>query len=134
VKAADLRGNRVDVLNGTEQAGLAGEVSTKLAAAGLTADQVGNTPPRPVTTIQVAPGREDLGRQVADLLGGRMPVEENPRLAPDRVVVLLGSDYPALGGGQRVTGPPMLRLDGPPKLRSSPPQPPISAGGVPCIN
>jgi hypothetical protein len=128
----NLTGNRVDVLNGTDKPGLAGQVSAKLVAAGAAADQVGNTASRPRTTVQVAPGMTDLGQQVADLLGGAPAVEENPRLAPDRIVVLLGADYPA-SGGERLAGAPMLRL-GDAKAGSAPAPPPISADGVPCIN
>jgi hypothetical protein len=122
----------VDVLNGTDKPGLAGQVSAKLVAAGAAADQVGNTASRPRTTVQVGPGMTDLGQQVADLLGGAPAVEENPRLAPDRIVVLLGADYPA-SGGERLAGAPMLRL-GDAKAGSAPAPPPISADGVPCIN
>ena len=128
----------VDVLNGTDVTGLAGEVSSRLVTAGFLRGKTDNARPRRTTMIKVSPGRIDIGQQVADMLGGGIPVLTEEGLAADRVVVLIGTDY-APRRGDRLSGPGLLRLDGgraaapPPRLPA--PQPsPISADGVPCIN
>jgi LCP family protein required for cell wall assembly len=131
----------VDVLNGTDVAGLASEVSNRLATVGFIAGNVDNTAALENSVIKVAPSRATIGERVSALLGGRIPVRTDPKLAEDRIVILLGADYRAQSGN-RLTGPPPLRLDGatartaPPPARAvpPPPAPPINANGVPCIN
>lgn len=128
----------VDVFNGTDVAGLANEVTTLLVEAGFTAGENGNTDPRWVTMIKTAPGQDEVGERISALLGGDIPVLAEPKLADDRIVVLIGADY-ADRTGDPLTGPPLLRLDGarsagPPMRPSSAQQTPISADGVPCIN
>jgi hypothetical protein len=87
--------------------------------------------------IKVSPGRLAVGQQVADMLGGSIPVLTQQGLPANRIVVLIGTDY-AARRGNRVTGPALLRLDGghpAAPLRLPTPQPaPISADGAPCIN
>ncbi len=128
----------VDVLNGTEVDGLAGEIATRLTEAGFTAGETGNTEPRQTTMIKVAPGRAAIGEKVSDLLGGDIPVLAEQGLAGDRIVVLIGTDY-ASPTGNRLTGPALLELDGgraaaQPSRLTAPQPSPINADGVPCIN
>lgn len=120
----------VDVLNGTDVNGLAGQVSTRLVAAGFAAGKTGNIAPRRTTMIKVAPDRSAAGEQIAALLGGDIPVLAEQGLAGDQIVVLIGADYPTRTG-DRLAGPAILRLDSTP---AGPQPPPINADGVPCIN
>lgn len=128
----------VDVLNGTDVDGLAGEIATRLTEAGFTAGETGNTAPRQTTMIKVAPGRAAIGEEVSELLGGDIPVLSEPGLAGDRIVVLIGADYSSRTG-DRLTGPALLELDGgraaaQPSRLTAPQPSPINADGVPCIN
>lgn len=133
----DPQGHTVDVLNGTDVTGLAGKISTQLVAAGFHAGKTDNAESRQRTTIKVSPGRIDIGQRVADLLGGGIPVLAQQGLAADRIVVLIGADYPSRRG-DRLGGPALLTLGGspaaPPPRLPAPRLSAISADGVPCIN
>ena len=138
--AAHTVGQRhiVDVLNGAGVADLARQLLTRLSAAGFTAGQTGDTSPRDHTLIKVAPSQHAIGEQVSILLGGGIPVEADPALSGERVVVLVGRDYPARFG-DRLAGPGLLRSQAAvspaaPRPVQPPPAPPITADGVPCIN
>ncbi|MGH3902759.1 MAG: LCP family protein, partial [Pseudonocardiaceae bacterium] len=128
----------VDVLNGTDVDGLAGEISTRLTEAGFTAGETDNTEPRQTTMIKVAPGQAAIGEQVSELLGGDIPVLAEQGLAGDRILVLIGTDY-ASPTGNRLAGPALLEMDGgraaaQPSRLTAPQPSPINADGVPCIN
>jgi LCP family protein required for cell wall assembly len=125
----------VDVRNGTDVAGLAGQVLQRLVAAGFTAGKTGNTTPRQFTMIKVAADREAVGEQISELLGGGIPVLDEPTLAGNQIVVLLGSDYPTRAGARLAAGPlPRPDGSGPPPPATAPHSPSITADGVPCIN
>ena len=156
-RAAPVTRYIVEVRNGAGADGLASRVAGKLAAAGFEVGDVTDTAARDGTVIEVAPDQGAVGERIATLLGGGIPVQANPALARDRIVVLLGADY--TGPGQRgIAAPAVLRLDGatvsthPALTRSAStqparfravrlseaqapdPTPPITADGVPCVN
>ena len=132
----------VEVRNGTGTDGLASQVAGELTDAGFEAGDVTDTAARDGTVIEVAPGQGAAGERIATLLGGGIPVQADPALAPDRIVVLLGEDYTG-PGQQGVAAPAALLLSGsaqPARFRAvrlseAPnPTPPITADGVPCVN
>lgn len=127
----------VDVLNGTDVDGLAGEISTRLVTAGFTAGKTGNIPLRKITMIKVAPNRAPVGEKVAALLGSGIPVLAEQELTGDQVVVLVGADYPARAAGRPADPPIPLLAGARPQLADPAPArrpSPINADGVPCIN
>ncbi|MDQ3987589.1 MAG: LCP family protein [Actinomycetota bacterium] len=133
----------VEVRNGTGTDGLASQVAGELADAGFAAGDVIDTAARAGTVIEVAPGQGAAGERIATLLGGGIPVQADPALAQDRIVVLLGEDYTG-PDQQGVAAPAVLRPGGatattqpastqPARFQADPP-PPITADGVPCVN
>lgn len=126
----------VDVFNATGVTGLAGRVSGELAAAGFDPGGVGNAEPATTSVVRHASGESGRGSAVADALGG-LPTEEDPSVPPGTVQVYLGDDY-AGPGTQELAGGPLLRFDGaaaagPAPRQAPPPQPPLTAGDVPCV-
>ncbi|MEE1930159.1 LCP family protein [Streptomyces sp. TRM 70351] len=88
---------RVQVLNGTERAGLAGEVAQELGRAGFQIVGTGNAPEKTPRTTLAHP--EGL-RGHADVLAGRLP---EVRMAADGtspgvVTLVLGDDFTGLRG------------------------------------
>jgi LCP family protein required for cell wall assembly len=134
-----VQAHTVDVLNGTDVAGLAGQVSAKLIAAGFTAGKTGNIPLRQVTLIKVPPRGNPIGEQISTLLGGGIPILVEPELTGNQVEVLVGADY-LNRTGSRTTAPALFKQDGAgaaPRLdgaAAARQPPPINAAGVHCIN
>ncbi|MFP5019965.1 LCP family protein [Pseudonocardia phyllosphaerae] len=117
-----------DVGNGSGRTGLAAGVAGVLGQNGIATGQVGNAPDRTTSVVRYGAADGDAGaRKVAGALGG-IGVEQSEGVAPGRVQVLIGTDYhgpgdsgagaPAAGGG----------------AGGAPSAPPITAGGVPCID
>ncbi len=127
----------VDVLNASGATGLAGRVSEELTAAGFGPGVVGNAEPATTSVVRHAPGEADRGAAVAEALDD-LPTEEDPGLGPGTVAVYLGADYGG-PGTQDLTGDPVVRFDGtaavaPAPKQAPPPQPPVTAGDVPCVH
>ncbi|MPZ66722.1 MAG: LytR family transcriptional regulator [Pseudonocardiaceae bacterium] len=136
--AGDNAATTVDVLNASGATGLAGRVSEELGAAGFGAGVVANAEPATTSVVRHAPGEADQGGAVAEALGD-LPTEEDAGLVPGTVAVYLGDDYGG-PGTQDLTGDPVVQLDGSaavapaPKQAPPPPQPPLTAGDVPCVD
>ncbi|MGH4009183.1 MAG: LCP family protein [Pseudonocardiaceae bacterium] len=133
----------VDVLNGSNQTGLAKSVSEQLAGQGFTQGAVGNTPARATSVVRYPTGEQAAGQAVAGTLGG-LPVEEGSSLATGTVQVYLGRDYPG-PVKPRIAGASFLRVDGSTntgrqiadtgRAVSVPaPRPPMVRGDLPCVS
>jgi LCP family protein required for cell wall assembly len=122
----------VDVRNASGAGGLAGRVLDELAARGFTRGEAANAAMRTSSLVRHAPGDQDAGRRVAEALGG-LPVEPDSNLAAGHVRVFLGEDYRG-PGVQQLSGGPLVRLDGAPHAQQPNPEPPITAGNVPCVD
>lgn len=115
-----------DVGNGSGRTGLAARVSGILGQNGLTPGTVGNAPERTTSVVRYSQADGDAAaRRVAETLGG-IGVEQSDAVAQGRVQVLIGTDFDEPGGSPSATG----AAGGPP----APSTPPITAGGVPCID
>jgi LCP family protein required for cell wall assembly len=121
----------VDVRNATGVSGLAGRVLDELATRGFTRGEAANASTRALSVVRHASGEQDAGRRVAEALGG-LPVEPDSKLPAGRVRVFLGMDYGG-PGAQRLSGGPLVRLDGAARAQQ-PAEPQITAGGVPCVD
>jgi LCP family protein required for cell wall assembly len=123
---------QVDVRNSTGTSGLASRVAGKLAAIGYRRGTVDNAEKGETTrstSVHYPPGSSAAAQQVARLMGSAT-TEEDPRLPPGAVRVLVGSDFsmsdmrssPGSSSSGRATSPP------------PPPAPPITPDGVPCVD
>lgn len=115
-----------DVGNGAGTNGLGARVAATLAQNGIPTGSVSNAPNRATSVVRYSPADGDAGaRKVAEALGG-LGVERFDGVAPGRVQVLIGTDFggatPASGGAAPTATAP------------APATPPITAGGVPCID
>ena len=147
VSDRDISSVVVSVFNATTRGGLATRVMEVLAGKGFRTGQTDNAPRRQDRSeIVVGPGGRAVGEQISTLLGGLPPVVEDPKLAPDRVKVVLGADY--IGpGAHALADAGLVRLDGTAWLRQPTPSPspsatpaagdddaPITAEGITCVN
>ncbi|MBP2366000.1 LCP family protein [Pseudonocardia parietis] len=115
-----------DVGNGSGATGLAARVAGTLGQSGITAGEVGNAPERTTSVVRYSQADGDAAaRRVADALGG-IGVEQSDAVAQGRVQVLIGTDFDAPDSG----GTAGAAAGGGP----APSGPPISGGGVPCID
>ena len=135
----DRRSVVVEAANGTRRPGLATRVLDTLADAGFRVGEPDNAPPRKMTQIRIGPGARPVAEQISSTLGG-VPVVNDPSLAANRALILLGTDYDG-PGAEPLAGPGLLDLDaathqaGPTQTRQPPiPDDPITAGGIPCVN
>ncbi|CRK62206.1 Cell envelope-associated transcriptional attenuator LytR-CpsA-Psr, subfamily A1 (as in PMID19099556) [Alloactinosynnema sp. L-07] len=100
----------VTVLNGSGRTGLAAEVADSLTGQGFKTGETGNAAARAKTVIRYARGDKPAGEAVAGALDGTFLIEEDANLGKGKVTVLIGKDFPQ--AGQRLTGDPMVRLNG----------------------
>ncbi|HEX2131917.1 MAG TPA: LCP family protein [Actinophytocola sp.] len=122
----------VDVRNGSNTVGLASSVRDDLAAKGFNPGEIGDATVRSSSVIRYAPGEESLARYLADELAGEFLLEEDASQLPNRLRVVLGTDYqgPTAGfAGDRVVG--QHQPSAPP---SPPVEPQITADGINCVN
>jgi len=122
----------VEAANGAHSPGIAARVLGVLAKSGFRVGEPDNSPPRKTTEVRVASGNHAVGEKIASALGG-LPVVEDPSLAADHALVLIGSDYEG-PGAQALANIPLLRLDPPTQHQSADPNAPITANGIPCVN
>ncbi|MEJ8281507.1 LCP family protein [Pseudonocardia spirodelae] len=115
-----------DVANGSGVTGLAAQVADTLGRDGFTPGEVANAPDRTTSVVRYSQADGDAAaRRVAEALGG-IGVEQSDAVAQGRVQVLLGTD--------RATGSRTTAAAAAPAAAAGPSTPPITAGGVPCID
>ncbi|MFI6097298.1 LCP family protein [Lentzea sp. NPDC051213] len=122
----------VQVYNAANVQGLANQVMNTLAAKGFqrglvaSAQELGDT-----TVVRYAAGEEGSARKVAGELGPNVTVEQNASVRKGQVQVFVGTDYQSPADGEDVDpqGAP-----GTPSVPSSSSVPPITAGGLVCVN
>jgi LCP family protein required for cell wall assembly len=118
----------VGVRNASSVQNLATTVLGELTDKGFKEGSTGNTESAGQTVVQYPAGEQANGQRVAKALGGHSTPQEDSTVPSGSVRVVLGSDYKGVGsqpsgaGGQASAGPP------------PPPQKPITADGVTCVN
>jgi LCP family protein required for cell wall assembly len=122
---APAPGPVVDVRNASGVTGLAAQVQRTLTAAGFGQGTVANTAHRSSSVVHYGPGDRTQAQRVAQLLGG-MPVSADDTLTPGQLRVYLGADYSASSSPTSVRPAAFVRPLATP--------PPITAGGVTCVN
>lgn len=87
----------LQVLNGTNRAGLAGSAAEELREAGYTVSEIGNAARQyDETTVFFQPGEERLAEEVAAFVGTDIILPAPDNLQDDiPVTVVLGADYEA---------------------------------------
>jgi LCP family protein required for cell wall assembly len=121
----------VDVLNGGNTAGLAGQVSTALVSAGYTAGKVGNTSPLSTTEVLYGSGSAAAAGQIASLFN--VTAAASTTVAAGHVEILLGADAAVPDVGATPTSSPS---SSPSPLPTTGPQggAVTAANGIPCVN
>lgn len=123
-----------DVGNGSGTTGLAAQVAGTLSQNGIATGTVGNAPDRSTSVVRFAPADGDAGaRKVAGALGG-IGVEQSDGVAAGRVQVLIGTDFAADDGGSGAASAASAGTSAAAGPSGAPTTPPITAGGVPCID
>ncbi|MBW0127802.1 LCP family protein [Pseudonocardia oceani] len=116
----------VNVRNGSEAGGLAGDVRGYLTGLGFTGGTVDNTDPAATSVVRYSGADGEAARSVADQLGG-IDLETDGTVPQGHLLVVLGGDF----------DPSVLPAPAPVVDASAPPPPvqaPITAAGVPCID
>jgi hypothetical protein len=129
----------VDVRNASDTEGAAARVVAVLSAQGYARAVAGNAEaPAPRSEVLFGPAGDGAGARVARSLDD-LPTRFDPTVPPNTVRVLLGADYD--GPGAARTPPPATGatgatggLTGGEVAPVPPPQPAITAEGVPCID
>ena len=127
-----------DVSNASVRTRLAAAVQGLLDDGGVVPGALGNTPSAAPSVIHVAAAEQARAQQIAELLGG-IPVQRDATIPAGHAQVLLGRDYdgPQASGStpQAVDGSTAAPAPGDDAPGAPPAQdPPITAGGVPCVN
>ncbi|GGU65158.1 LytTR family transcriptional regulator [Lentzea flava] len=122
----------VNVYNAAGVQGLASQVQNALVAKGFKRGFVDSAPQNSDTTVvRYAAGEEGAARKVAAEVGPNVTVEESASVRKGQVQVFVGSDYSAAAGDEDVDP------QGVPGTSSTAPSssaPPITAGGLVCVN
>jgi len=123
----------VDVLNGGNTAGLAGQVSAALVSAGYTAGKVGNTSPLGTTQVLYGAGSAAAAGKIASLFN--VTAAASSTVPVGHVEVLLGADatLPNVSASASATPTPS---NSPAPLPTTGPQGgAVNANnGIPCVN
>ncbi len=123
----------VDVLNGGNTAGLAGQVSAALVSAGYTAGKVGNTSPLATTQVLYGMGSAAAAGKIASLFN--VTAAASSTVPVGHVEVLLGADatLPNVSASASATPTPS---NSPAPLPTTGPQGgAVNANnGIPCVN
>jgi LCP family protein required for cell wall assembly len=121
----------VDVLNGGNTAGLAGQVSTALVSAGYTAGKVGNTSPLSTTQVLYGAGSAASAGKIASLFN--VTAAASSTVPAGHVEVLLGADATVPNVSASATPTPS---SSPSPLPTTGPQGgAVNANnGIPCVN
>ncbi|MBW0117269.1 LCP family protein [Pseudonocardia abyssalis] len=116
----------VNVRNGSEAGGLAGDARTYLTGLGFTGGTVDNTEPAESSVVRYSGADGEAARSVADQLGG-IDTARDDTVPQGHLLVVLGGDF----------DPSVLPAPAPVVDAAAPPPPvaaPITAAGVPCID
>ncbi len=119
----------VDVFNGGNTAGLAGQVSAALAKAGYGAGQVANTSYRTTTAVSYGSGASANAGRIAAMFG--VTATASSSVAAGHVEILLGTSatVPHIGSSSKTKAPSVV-------IPSKGPQggAVIAKNGIPCVN
>jgi LCP family protein required for cell wall assembly len=122
----------VQVFNAAGVQGLASQVMNTLAAKGFQRGPVASAPQNSDTTVvRYAPGEEGSARKVAAELGAGVGVEEDASVRKGQLQVFVGSDYRAQDDSEDIDP---QGVPGTSTAASSSSTPPITAGGLVCVN
>jgi LCP family protein required for cell wall assembly len=119
----------VDVLNGGNTAGLAGQVSAALVSAGYTAGKVGNTSPLATTEVLYGSGSAASAAKIASLFN--VTAAASSAVPAGHVEVLLGADATL----PNVSATPTPSTSPSPLPTTGPQGGAVTANnGIPCVN
>jgi LCP family protein required for cell wall assembly len=123
----------VDIYNGGNTQGLAGQVSTALVKDGYTAGKVGNTSPLSTTEVLYGAGASASGAKIASLFN--VTATASSTVAAGRVEVLLGADA-TLPSSASPSPSPSPSSSSPTAIPTTGPEGgTVSAkNGIPCVN
>ncbi|HUQ56812.1 LCP family protein [Lentzea sp.] len=121
----------VQVLNAANVQGLATQVMNTLSAKGFQRGALGSAQLSDTTVVRYAAGEEGSARKVATELGQDIGVEESASVPKGQVQVLVGTDYRSLDDTEDVDPQNAPGTPSPPVTSSTPP---ITAGGLVCVN
>jgi LCP family protein required for cell wall assembly len=123
----------VDVLNGGNTAGLAGQVSTALVSAGYRAGKVGNTSPLATTQVLYGPGSAASAAKIASLFN--VTATASSSVAAGHVEVLLGADATLPDVSATPTATPSPSSSAVALPTTGPQGGAVNANnGIPCVN
>lgn len=123
----------VQVFNAAGIQGLASQVMNTLTAKGFQRGPVASAPQNSDTTVvRYATGEEGSARKVAAELGAGVGVEEDATVRKGQIQIFVGSDYQAPGDDAEDIDP--QGVPGTSTAVSSSSTPPITAGGLVCVN
>ncbi|MFD9698924.1 LCP family protein [Lentzea sp. NPDC059081] len=122
----------VSVYNAANVQGLASQVMNALSAKGFQRGQLSSAPQvSDSTVVRYAAGEEGSARKVAAELGPDVTVEESASVHKGQVQVFVGTDYRALDDSEDVDP---QNAPGTPSAPVTSSTPPITAGGLVCVN
>jgi LCP family protein required for cell wall assembly len=137
--AQDTAGNSqvtVDVYNGGNTPGLAGQVSAALVKEGYTAGKVANTSPLTATEVLYGPGASGSAAKIASLFN--VTASTSSTLAAGQVEVLLGADATLPSGAASSSPSPSVSSSAPSSVSPSSTAPGAGAvsakNGIPCVD
>ncbi|MHA6624747.1 LCP family protein [Pseudonocardia sichuanensis] len=125
----------VDVSNGSDLGGMAGDVSEHLDGLGFVPGIVDNAEPAATSVVRYTDPDADAAQSVADQLGG-IEVERDDAVARGHLQVVLGADFdPAVVPEPPAEAPAPTSAASPTTAAPAPPpNAPITAAGVPCVD
>ncbi|GAB2854801.1 LCP family protein [Lentzea nigeriaca] len=121
----------VNVYNAAGIQGLASQVQNALVAKGFKRGFVDSAQNSDTTVVRYAAGEEGAARKVAAEVGPNVTVEENASVRKGQVQVFVGTDYSASNDGEDVDP---QAAPGTSSTAPSSSAPPITAGGLVCVN
>jgi LCP family protein required for cell wall assembly len=121
----------VDVYNGGNTPGLAGQVSAALVKEGYTAGKVTNTSPLATTEVLYGTGASANASKIASMFG--VTAAASPTLAAGHVEVLLGADA-TVPAGAASTSPSPSASSAPPSSTAPGAGTVNAKNGIPCVN
>ncbi|MHA6785152.1 LCP family protein [Pseudonocardia saturnea] len=119
----------VDVRNGSEAGGLAGDVRDHLTGLGFSGGTVDNTEPAETTVVRYSGPDGEAARSVADQLGG-VDIEGDDSVPRGHLLVVLGGDFdPSVIPAPAAVAEPAAEASAPPPVDAA-----ITSASVPCID
>jgi hypothetical protein len=122
----------VDLFDGTGSAGLAAQAQTLLQGKGFQVGTATKLSNRSTTVIRYNPADDAALAAVRQVLGPDMQAEPDRDVASGHVRVLLGKDFSSAVSAAK----PIKPVDSTSTANATPTPtaPPITAGGIPCVN